>query len=152
MLAARKWQGAELHELVSRTLAPYMSGARRRIVLDGPPVTVPGRAASSLCMAIHELATNAAKYGSLSTAEGAVSISWAIHDRPDGPWLSLTWQEQGGPSVEPPAQRGFGSELIEDGIAFETGGNSVIDYKPEGVVCTIQMSCAEARSLDNETL
>lgn len=144
MLAARNWQGAETSELVARTLAPYVAEGRRRVEIRGEEVTLPGRAASSLCMALHELATNAAKYGSLSAPGGAVAVSWRTDDRRHlGRWLVLEWEERGGPPVTRPAQRGFGSELIEDGVAFEAGGVSHIQYDPAGLKCRIEIPCTQ---------
>lgn len=155
MLAARKWQGAELGELVTRTLAPHRAIVARaegppqepdpqpeppdsdgRVNIAGPPVTLSGRIASSVCMALHELATNASKYGALSAPGGRVDISWHVEPGDAGAErLLLTWKERGGPPVRVPSQRGFGSELIEGGIAFETGGHTTIDFAPTGVVC-----------------
>jgi two-component sensor histidine kinase len=139
MLAAHKWQGAEIRDLVARTLAPYEAEGRRRITVSGESVTVPGRAASALCMALHELATNAAKYGALSTPGGSAEVSWTSLADDSTARLVITWKEHGGPPVQSPAQRGFGTELIEDGIAFETGGKSRIEFAPGGLVCTIEI-------------
>jgi two-component sensor histidine kinase len=144
MLAAQKWDGAEVKELVSRTLAPYQTEGRGRILIAGEPTRIPGRAASALCMALHELATNAAKYGSLSSSAGSAEVSWKREERAGGEeGITLTWRESGGPPVRPPAQRGFGTELIENGIAFETGGSSTLEFAPGGIVCTIQIPLRE---------
>lgn len=139
MLAAHRWQGADLLELVERTVAPYQGETGERVTIRGESLRISGRAASSLCMAVHELATNASKYGALSSASGRVEVSWRREWREgDGEWMVLTWEEKGGPPVTPPTHRGFGSELIETGVAFETGGCSVITFASTGVVCRIE--------------
>ncbi len=133
VLARGRWQGAVLGELAKHTLEPY--GAR--VVAHGPEVTLPARAASPIAMALHELATNASKYGALSTHEGSVTVTWTIHEREPGepPLLRLRWEESGGPPVVEPQRRGFGTELIEGGIAYELRGNVAITWRPEGLVC-----------------
>jgi two-component sensor histidine kinase len=87
----------------------------------------------SLAMAVHELATNALKYGSFSNDSGTVTVSWQA----EGERLTLEWRERGGPRVEPPARRGFGSRMIERGLAAELAGKVTIDFEPEGVVCRV---------------
>ena len=89
-------------------------------------------------MALHELCTNAAKYGSLSTPAGQVSITWAFASEDQGEHLRLCWRESGGPPVEPLRRRGFGSRLIERGLAHELNGRARIRYEPAGVVCEIE--------------
>ena len=91
----------------------------------------------SLAMALHELAVNAAKYGSLSREGGRVSLSWAVDPGEGEPRFRLRWAEEGGPPVTPPGRRGFGSRLIEHGLARELGGTARIAFEPAGVVCTI---------------
>lgn len=88
-------------------------------------------------MALHELCTNAVKYGSLSVVHGYVSIVWRIRGNKDGDGLCLTWTERGGPAVSPPTRKGFGSRLIERGLPAELGGTVTVAYEAEGVVCTI---------------
>jgi two-component sensor histidine kinase len=88
-------------------------------------------------MALQELATNAAKYGALSNASGKIDVSWAVLPGPDRPRLVLRWKESGGPPVQPPTRRGFGSKLIERSLALDLGGAVEIDFAPKGVVCTV---------------
>lgn len=88
-------------------------------------------------MALHELCTNAAKHGALGVADGQVAIDWALADSPDGPRLRLTWRETGGPVVALPAVRGFGSRLLERGLAAELRGAVTLRFPPAGLVCEI---------------
>ena len=146
LLANHAWESADLHELLSITLAPYRdgsgpdaNGAPERVELQGPPIVIPARTASTLCIALHELATNAAKYGSLSTSDGRVRVSWRTEDSgSDSEKLHLRWEERGGPAVSTPQRRGFGSDLIEGGVRFETDGACQIRFDPDGVVCDIE--------------
>jgi two-component sensor histidine kinase len=130
LLTARNWQGAEIRELVRRTVEPF---AATRFVVSGPSLEVNPRHALALSMALHELATNAAKYGALSTPQGSVQIVW----RTDGCELALRWREVDGPRVSPPTRRGFGSRLLERSLASELSGRSWVDYAPGGVVWEI---------------
>jgi len=93
--------------------------------------------ALSISMALHELATNAAKYGALSDAKGRVKIAWQIESREPQTLLRLEWRELDGPPVVPPTHAGFGSRLIERGLAQDLGGVAKIDYRPDGLRCTI---------------
>jgi PAS domain S-box-containing protein len=151
MLSVRKWQGADLRDLVDRTLAPHRGklgpDANDRVQVHGEDVHIPGKVASALCMAIHELATNAAKYGALSVAEGRVDASWLVEAKPAQgedceKTLVFEWREGNGPEVHPPGQNGFGTELIQGGIAFETGGTTQIAYERSGVRCTMRIPLA----------
>ena len=91
-------------------------------------------------MAIHELLTNALKYGALSVPDGWISISWDL--APDGTALDFRWSENGGPTVQPPSARGFGTRLIERGLAQELGGSVTIEFDPSGVICAISIPLA----------
>ncbi len=96
------------------------------------------KTAVSLAMALHELCTNAVKYGALSSAAGTVLVSWHVEGPEDAPSLFLQWQEKGGPRVSRPEKRGFGSRMVERALAAELGGIVTIEFPPEGVVCTIK--------------
>ncbi|MCJ2109183.1 PAS domain-containing protein [Methylobacterium sp. E-041] len=109
-----------------------------RFVLEGPTFTVGSKAAMSLSLMLHELATNAAKYGALSTVGGKVSVAWKLGDHGGEPHCSLRWSETGGPAVAPPTRTGFGSRLIGRGLAGSFGGEVDLSYPVGGVVCTIQ--------------
>ena len=136
VLTRENWASAELHDVVSEVIRPYGDAASRRFALQGPQVRLVPRTALALSMALHELCTNAAKYGALSAPEGLVEIRWRVEEN-DGPCLNLTWQERDGPIVQPPGRRGFGSRLIERGLAAELRGTTEIRFAATGVTCSI---------------
>ncbi len=144
VLTREGWTGAELGELVALALAPHgaSGGGAPRHVAYGPPLRVPPRFAVPLGVALHELATNAARHGALKVPTGRVEVSWKLEpplrdNLP--PTLKLRWVETGGPVVSgPPAQRGFGTRLLERGLARELGGTVQLHFRPEGVVCDIE--------------
>ncbi len=136
LLTAQNWEGAWLREAVGRSLAPFRAD-EQRVVMAGPDVRVTPKQALALSIALHELATNAAKYGALSNEAGRVELAWLVEPTPDGDLLRLTWSESGGPPVSPPQRTGFGTRLIEHGLAHELGGEARISYRPGGVVSTI---------------
>ncbi|TNC15993.1 PAS domain S-box protein [Methylobacterium terricola] len=134
VLTRESWEGAELAEVVKDALAPLDGpGAQPRFTVGGPAIRLPPRIALSIAMALHELATNAVKYGALSVPAGQVTLSWSVGEGR----LSLRWQERGGPSVVPPTRTGFGSRLIERSLARELDGTVSLSFPREGVVCTI---------------
>ncbi|HRD28595.1 MAG TPA: HWE histidine kinase domain-containing protein [Caulobacter sp.] len=138
VLTDEKWVGAGLSDIAARAAAPHLSADHGdRFVIEGPPVHLPPRSAIAVALALHELATNAAKYGALSVPEGRVRIDWTTAAGEAGDThLRMTWRESGGPPVSPPRARGFGSRLIERGLATELRGRVRIDYPPSGVICT----------------
>jgi two-component sensor histidine kinase len=122
--------------LILSELAPHTAGDHSNIRVNGPPVMLKPQAALFLALAIHELATNASKYGALSAAHGRVDVAWAIAgERPSR--LELTWSEQNGPKVEQLFKRGFGTELIERGIRFELQGEAKLEILDGGLSCKI---------------
>ncbi len=136
LLTRENWDGADLHEVAERLAS--LHGGAERFELSGPAVRLSPKTALSLSMALHELATNAIKYGALRTPQGHVRIAWKTATGKGAARLNLTWTERDGPPVTPPAQRGFGSRLIERGLAAELAGSATIDFRPEGVVCQIE--------------
>ncbi|KQZ33147.1 PAS domain-containing protein [Caulobacter sp. Root1472] len=136
LLTRENWEGADLLDLLNRL--EVLHGGPERFAIIGQPVRLSPRMALSLSMVLHELATNAVKYGALSTPQGQVRIAWTVVPGPAQPRLVLTWTETGGPPVQPPTRRGFGSRLIERGLAAELSGEARIDFKPDGVVCRIE--------------
>nr|NKR04632.1 sensor histidine kinase [Escherichia coli] len=108
-----------------------------RFVIDGPLIMIGSRAALSLALMLHELATNAAKYGALSNASGRVTIDWQIDGDGEDASVTLQWAEAGGPPVEAPTLTGFGTRLIARGLAGSFDGEVDLRYPPTGVVCTI---------------
>ncbi len=132
MLTRESWEGAELAEVVKDALAPH-DGPQPRFAASGPAVRLPPRIALSIAMALHELATNAVKYGALSVPAGRVALSWRVAEGR----LALSWRESGGPPVDPPTRTGFGSRLIERSLARELDGTVDLSFPREGVTCTI---------------
>ena len=130
LLTRQNWSGAALSEVVARAVEPF---GLARFALDGPALQVPPRYALALSMALHELATNAVKYGALSTPAGRVEVRWSVTEAT----LALGWRERGGPPVQPPTRRGFGSRLLEKGLVRELGGQACLDYAADGVICEI---------------
>ncbi|MGZ3409960.1 MAG: HWE histidine kinase domain-containing protein [Xanthobacteraceae bacterium] len=137
VLTRENWEGAYLGEIVAESLSPYQGGDRGRFELNGPPVWFSSKMALAISMALHELATNASKYGALSTEFGRVVVEWNIDKSVSPAQLKIIWSERDGPSVAAPARKGFGSRLIERGLAQELGGQARIDYLPTGIVCEI---------------
>jgi PAS domain S-box-containing protein len=132
LLSARRWSGISLAKLIRRELAPYANNYNNKII--GPEVALRPEAAQAMAMVIHELATNAAKYGALSTKQGRVSIRWdrRLNGRPH-PDLALEWQEIGGPPAKAPANSGYGTSTICDLIPYEFGGTVDLVFAPEGL-------------------
>jgi len=135
-----RWTGAELHTLVTQELSPYCGEREGRVRIDGPPVMLEPNAVQTIAISLHELATNAAKYGSLSAADGRVEIAWS---RTTDGWLSLRWIESGGPPVTPPTHRGFGRSIMENIIAGQLRGEVRFDWREQGLACEIDLPLAE---------
>jgi PAS domain S-box-containing protein len=135
VLTQQNWEGADLRNIVEKALSPFMA-PRREFDVAGPDVRLLPKSALAVAMAVHELATNAAKYGALSNGSGRISVQWAVAEQ-DAPHLQIVWTETGGPKVAAPSSKGFGSRLIERGLAGQLGGEAVIDYRETGVVCRI---------------
>ena len=129
-----RWIGAELSTIASQELAAY-SSRENRVRIDGPQMLLEPAAAQAVAIALHELATNAAKYGSLSAAGGKVDLNWS-HEA--GGQLKLRWTETGGPPVQAPTRKGFGSRIIEQMIT-QLKGTTHFDWRPEGLVCEIAL-------------
>ena len=133
LLSRESWSAVQLDEIVTEELRPFIAGDRTNIVIEGPIVSLNPRGALALGMAIHELATNAAKYGALSVPEGDVAVTWDVERTDDGEHLLLEWLERNGPPVPEPAKRGFGSVLIERALGHDLSGKAMIEFLPEGV-------------------
>jgi PAS domain S-box-containing protein len=137
VLTQESWDSAELRTIVHQAISPFESVDLQRFAISGPAIKLPPQQVLPLSMAIHELLTNALKYGALSVPSGWISISWDIAS--DGRTLALRWDENGGPTVQPPSRRGFGTRLIERGLAQELGGAVTIEFDPSGVICAIEI-------------
>jgi two-component sensor histidine kinase len=140
LLSQERWQGSELADVVKRVLQPYVLNSPERIKMFGPVVPLPPRLAVVLSMIVHEIATNAAKYGALSNDAGRVTVDWEVLREDGRPKLRLIWTETGGPPVTAPVQRGFGSRMIERSAREQLGGEAAVDFLPPGVVYTL--TCA----------
>ncbi len=140
MLARDVWQGASLTEVVSETLAPYVQAEPARITVAGPPIRLGPTAAVALGIAIHELVTNATKYGALSVPQGRVDLRWEL-DLEGGaqPALDLVWKERDGPRLIDTGHRGFGARLIEEGVARELSGDVALELAETGAVCRMRL-------------
>jgi two-component sensor histidine kinase len=141
LLSRSSWAGADLRAILTRELSPYGAG---RADLDGESVRLVPRAAVALGMVAHELATNAAKYGALSNGEGRIAAVWRLETAQSGKLLNLAWRELGGPRVNPPSRRGFGSRLIAMSLQGELGGTSNLQFHPDGVICDITIPYEES--------
>ncbi|CAN5626854.1 chemotaxis protein CheB [soil metagenome] len=143
LLANDAWNGAGVREIVDSELAPYQRDGDGRIDVVGDALQLVPKTALALSMALHELATNAGKYGALSVPEGRVAVQWKTRNAQGRPWLHLHWTESGGPTVVPPTRHGFGSRLIQEGLAFDLDGQVALAFEPGGVTCRIEVPLSE---------
>ncbi len=139
LLTRGDWRGANLKDVISQALAPYRGGGGRRVALHGDDVQLDPKETLALGIVLHELSTNAAKYGALSTDSGQVEVMW--EDRSDGDkrLLRLVWTESGGPTVGPRRRTGLGSVLIERGLSHELGATTALNFNPGGLQCHIDL-------------
>lgn len=133
VLTRQSWEAATMASIVAGAVAPHHAGDGR-LTAEGPSVELEPKTAVALGLAMHELATNAVKYGALSTAAGRVEVRWAV----DAGLLRLTWRESDGPLVSMPSRRGFGARLLEQGLAEELRGAVRLEFRPEGVLCVVE--------------
>ncbi|WP_293868582.1 sensor histidine kinase [uncultured Alsobacter sp.] len=137
-LTRSSWTSADLRDLVLSTVGLQPSG--RRVSLDGPTVELPPKAVLGLALVLHELMTNATKYGALSDDQGRVDVRWTVAPREeDGQTLELVWDEREGPPVAQPSRKGFGTTVIGRALSGELEGKTTIDYRPSGLLCRIQI-------------
>ena len=142
LLSQSDWGHAALGDIVRSELAPYMEGNESHVVMSGPAIKLAPNDAMSLGLAIHELATNAAKYGALSTIEGRIHVQWALAS-PD--LAEIHWREEGGPPVAEPTKRGFGRDLIEKIVAHELKSEVDLRFEPGGVECRLKVPVRASR-------
>jgi two-component sensor histidine kinase len=121
-----------LKALIEEEVAPYRKGDSKRVPIAGPVLALGPTAAQSIAMAVHELATNAAKYGALSAPQGRVTVEWRL-----GPDLAMVWTESGGPPVTPPTRHGLGTSVIQRSIHDQLGGTVRFDWRAQGLQCEI---------------
>ncbi len=139
LLIQKNWLGAPIRELISSHLAPFVEHGKTRVILRGPDVIVDPKAAQNIGLALHELATNASKYGALSNPAGHVNITW---DRTPGSRFVLEWKESGGPRVQPPKRRGFGQAVLERLASQALEGDAHLSFHKEGVAWRIEIPSA----------
>jgi two-component sensor histidine kinase len=142
LLSQEKWAGAGVHDVVARVLEPYSVLGTPRIAIAGPKLPLTPPRAVMMSMILHEIATNAAKYGALSNDSGKIAIDWKLEPDSAEQKLQMTWVESGGPRVSAPTRKGFGSKLIERGARDQLGGSATADFLPAGVVYTIECALA----------
>ncbi|POR41084.1 HWE histidine kinase domain-containing protein [Methylobacterium sp. V23] len=140
LLSRDDWAGASLHTVLENELAPFRDGDHDRFALDGPSIDLPPRYVLALGMTLHELTTNAAKYGALSVETGRVEITWRVTVGESGARrMTMEWRESGGPAVTAAPRRGYGTRLINGGVSHELGGAVHLDFRIEGLTCTIEV-------------
>jgi PAS domain S-box-containing protein len=139
LLSDSRWHGADLGTLVAEEFAPYRSG--NKIELKGPNVSLSPATAQGIALALHELATNAAKHGALSSLKGRVSLTWQLQSD----ILTLQWVEGGGPPIKTPSARSFGLKVIKASIEQQLGGKATFDWNPKGLRCNLAIALREAR-------
>jgi PAS domain S-box-containing protein len=135
LLSASRWQGADLARLINDELAPYKTASERRLSITGPAVVLAPSTAQALAIVLHELATNAAKYGALSRPDGSLAVSWAKQDGV----MVLNWSETGLSDVKTPTSRGFGTTVIKASVQEQLRGKLTFDWRHEGLQCAIEV-------------
>ncbi len=137
LLTRNSWEPAFIGELVDACLAAALGEDSLRIRRAGPVVKAPPQTSVSIVLALHELSTNALKYGALSSPEGRVDLEWEVYRAGEEDRFRMVWTERGGPPVRPPESRGFGSRMIEHGLTADLGGTAILSFEAEGVVYTV---------------
>ncbi len=137
LLAATRWDGADLRRLVEEEFAAFDD--QNRLSVTGPSILLRSAAAQAMALTFHELMINAAKYGALSDDVGRLAVSWGLRPSVDGECLELDWREHGGPPVTRPVQRGFGSSIIEASVEQQLGGLAIMDWASEGLHVTLKL-------------
>jgi PAS domain S-box-containing protein len=138
LLVEKNWVPANVQETIERAIAPFRDGRQERVTVSGPAVALPPNKALLVAMFLHELGTNAVKYGALSQLSGKVDLRWREERATERSQLAIEWRESGGPAVVPPARQGFGTRMIERALKGD-GGSAVLDFRPEGLVCAMRI-------------
>lgn len=139
LLTREAWAGAQLHDILKGELEPYTGMGSDRVTIEGPDITIPRDMTVTVGMAIHELTTNAVKYGALSVPAGRVHVRIETDGAEPEPRLSVTWTESGGPEVATPSRQGFGSLLLKRLFSAQLGGEVAVEYRPEGVLARLDV-------------
>jgi PAS domain S-box-containing protein len=147
LLVQENWAGAELHAVVDEALRVHRTAEPDRLQVDGPPVRLSPQQAVALSLALHELATNALKYGALSTPAGRVAVTWNFAQDGQGRrYMNLLWRETGGPRVKPPAKTGFGTRLLARTFSREEG-SAKLEYLDEGLQCVVELRLSDEEEM-----
>jgi PAS domain S-box-containing protein len=144
VLTRNSWEAALLGDVANSSAKPF---GRERFVIEGPRIRVSPKLAVSLTMALHELATNACKYGALAVPSGHVRLVWETEEKDGLIRLTLVWEERGGPAVLPPERKGFGIQLIENQLVYEFGGEVNLAFAPEGLRCRVHFAVPAGTSI-----
>jgi len=139
LLSSTRWEGADLRKIVEEEMAPYHANHRQRVIAKGPAVVLLPATAQAVALALHELATNAAKYGALSTESGALAVTWRI----GADALVLEWEETGGPAAAEPARLGFGLTIVRSSIEAQFRGGVSYEWRSQGLRCTLSIPAAQ---------
>lgn len=143
LLSDARWDGVDLARLVHEELAPFVSSSDGAISFQGPSVTLRPAAAQSIGLVLHELATNAAKYGALSRPDGSLLVEWNYGGGKKGPLVEIVWTESGGPTPKEPSSTGFGSNIIRASVERQLRGKVTREWRPEGLRCTLRIPVTE---------
>lgn len=138
-LTRGRWEPIDLETIVESAVAPSCSGGATRLNIGGDTIRLGAQASLTLSLVFHELAANAVKYGALSVPAGRVSVTWSVIERDGVPTVRIDWAEEGGPVVVPPAHHGFGSRLVQNGLARQLRASATLDYAPSGLRCTMDI-------------
>jgi PAS domain S-box-containing protein len=135
ILSLSSWQGAKIGKLIAEELGPYCVGDEKQADFEGPEVELQPATAQTLALVLHELATNAIKYGALSSSSGRLKLVWELTQND----LEIEWQEKGGPLVNEPSFKGFGTRSVIASIEAQLGGRAIFDWLPEGLYCRLSL-------------
>jgi two-component system CheB/CheR fusion protein len=145
LLSGENWRTVNLRSLAAIALDPYVGRNQQNVFMEGPDILLNPKSAGTLTMALHELATNAAKYGALSSPTGRLNLHWAIDGDSGIRQVVIRWREHGGPVVgEPPAKDGFGTAFVKRSIAYELNGSVALRFERDGLNATITFPASEA--------
>lgn len=145
LLATSRWEGASLENIIQQELAPYCGDDKSRALISGPSHTLGPKAAQAIAVVIHELTTNAAKYGALSIPGGLIRIEWSVKSNQD---LTIRWTESGGPELVPPLRKGFGTRAIEMMIKNQLYGDVHLNWHSAGLICDIDIPAEQVGKID----
>jgi len=137
VLSDKKWESADVRDIVNESLEPFAARDEIRLRTSGAEIRVAPHCTLAISMVLHELATNATKYGAWSNRTGVVAVDWTKAEQDRAEWLRLTWRESGGPAVTAPDRKGFGSRLVEQSLAG-IGGSATVEYSPNGLACELK--------------